>query len=72
MAASWMEKGLGLGMEQEKYRKYPKVSQEGRLVETNEKKRSGVEQAETFPPLPVTLAQPLDLTSEDIPHAQLR
>lgn len=35
-------------------------------------KRSGVEQEETFPPLPVTLAQPLDLTREDIPHPQLR
>lgn len=62
MAAKWMKKCLSSRTEQEKYRKYPKVSLVEKLVETNEKKEVGLGRQKTFPLLPVTLAQPPVLT----------
>lgn len=68
MAARWMEKGLSSGTEQEKCRKYPKISQEGKLIETSEKKEMRWDKQKTFPLLPVTLDQPLVITPSRIPH----
>lgn len=57
MAAKWLEKGLRSGTEHEKYRKYLKVNQKRRLVETNRKKEMGWG-SQKIPPSPaVTLAQ---------------